>query len=375
MSKKRRVFDIDLPDDLPSDADAKTFPAGKVSAPETKSMDKPRRGPMATAIGESRRSGEERASQEAAIREENDRLAHEHVRLKKLGLITDLIRLDQIDTLKLIRDRAKDRDDQLGELKESIKELGLSNPIRVEPRKDGRFELVQGFRRLSAFRQLLVETGSEEFAKIPATIMAQGETIEDLYRRMVDENLVRRDISFAEMANLAINYSLDVKTSETDPEKAVAQLFKSASYQKRSYIRAFIRLLESIGSHLMFAPEIPRSLGLALAAKMETTPGVAGYLCDALDDLDIATAEAELKVLRTGLDFDGSGGAETFPAGKVLAGKARKAKSVFSLSRPEGAAKCTASSGRLDIKLDKDFSTVDRRKLEAAVVRLLDELS
>jgi len=81
MSKRRRMFDIDVP----------TEP---VEAPvlETKSMPT-RRGPMAAAVRENAEAVRERAETEAAVRDENDRLAHEHVRLKKLGLIVDLIPL------------------------------------------------------------------------------------------------------------------------------------------------------------------------------------------------------------------------------------------------------------------------------------------
>ena len=67
-----------------------------------------------------------------------------------------------------------------------------------------------------------------------------GDDLEALYRKMVDENLVRKDISFAEMAMLALDYAADPGTAVNDPEKAVAVLFKSAGYQKRSYIRTFM---------------------------------------------------------------------------------------------------------------------------------------
>ena len=56
--KKRRVFDLDMPEDdgaaAPAGAaPAETFPAGKVEpAPEVKSAVPPRRGPMATAVQE-----------------------------------------------------------------------------------------------------------------------------------------------------------------------------------------------------------------------------------------------------------------------------------------------------------------------------------
>ena len=136
MSRKRRMFEIDMPEDSPE-----TFPAGKTPAAET------RRGPMATAISETAESSRDRARIEAEIRAENDALAQEHVRLKRAGLVTDMIALDVIDTTKLMRDRAPGPDFELAELVASIRDIGLSNPIRVEPAANGRYELIQGFRR------------------------------------------------------------------------------------------------------------------------------------------------------------------------------------------------------------------------------------
>lgn len=372
MSKKRRMFDVDLPDDL------ETFPAGKVEPPAPATGN--RRGPMATAISETAESLNERQEIEAKIRAENDALAHEHVRLKKLGLIVDLIPLDQIVATKLVRDRAPGADAELSELKASIAEIGLSNPIQIEARPDGKYELIQGMRRLTAYQELLVETGADIYGAIPAGIMRDGETVEALYRRMVDENLVRKDISFAEMAQLALNYAADPYTEETDPDKAVARLFKSASYQKRSYIRTFIRVVQRLGDDLLFAHEIPRALGLALAARMEAVEGIPNAVRAELKDWDNRSVRDELAVLRR---FAGQGdaggsaddGAETFPAGKVpSASKPRSAKTTFQIARPEGAAKCTASAGRLELRLDRDFSAIDRRRLEAAVARFLDNL-
>ncbi len=257
--KKRRTFDIDLPE-----ADE---PTAEAEAPA------PRRSPMATAISENAESLRDRRAVEAQIRAENDALAAEHVRMKKLGLIVDLVDLDAVETWKLVRDRAKGDDMELAELVASIRDLGLSNPIRVEARADGRFELVQGFRRLAAYRQLLEETGdTESWGRIPAGILPRGEDLEALYRRMVDENLVRKDISFAEMAMLALNYARDPQIAENDADRAVAELFKSAGYQKRSYIRQFIRVMDRLGDDLRFAPHIPRALGLRLAAAIDERP-------------------------------------------------------------------------------------------------------
>ena len=92
---KRRVFDIDFPSDDPQPVENIDVPAGTGAQ---------RRGPMASAIVENADALAERSAAEAAIRAENDRLAHEHVRLKKQGLITDLVPIDDIRMDKLTRD-------------------------------------------------------------------------------------------------------------------------------------------------------------------------------------------------------------------------------------------------------------------------------
>ncbi|WP_424973036.1 ParB/RepB/Spo0J family partition protein [Dinoroseobacter sp. S76] len=373
MSKKRRMFDIDMPDDAP--AAGATFPAGKVSEPSVPA----RRGPMASAIAESSDSARDRAALEAQIRAENDTLAHEFVRLKKAGLVVDRIPLDQIETYKLVRDRLPGADEYLPELVASIRDLGLSNPIQVEPREDGRYELIQGFRRIQAYRALLEETGdAERWGAIPAGIVATGDALEALYRRMVDENMVRKDISFAEMAQLALNYAADPETKEQDPNKAVAELFRSASYSKRSYIRSFIRVMRELGEDLQFAAEIPRALGVRLAARFDEMEGVPGAIRAELKTWENRSIVEELNVLRR--FAGGDGGALPEPASKppakaVVSGpQGSKAKTTFQMTRPHGRAKCTAANGRIEIRMERDFSAVDRRKLELAVQRFLDQL-
>lgn len=368
MSKKRRMFDVDLPDDLNA---SEAFDMGETVATKAATS---RRGPMATAISENAESLKEREEIEAQIRSENDALAHEHVRLKKLGLIVDLVPIEDVATDKLVRDRITTKDHELAELKSSIAEIGLSNPIRVEQRTDGKYELVQGMRRLTAFRELLAETkDAKTYGRIPAGIIANGDTIDDLYRKMVDENLVRKDISFAEMALLASSYAADPATKESDPDKAVAILFKAASYQKRSYIRAFIKLMGHLEETLNFPQEIPRALGLSLLSRIEDVSGIPAAIRKELRDSDSRSVGDELDVLRK--FASGGQGAETLHTGKSSKAKLpRSAKTTFQIVRPEGAAKCTASSGRLEIKLARDFSALDRRKLEMAVARLLDEI-
>ncbi len=362
MSKKRRMFEVEMPADLGAEQPPST------AKPSSSSL---RRGPMAAAISETADSRRERAQAEANIRAENDALAAEFVRLKKAGLITDRIPLDQIESKKLVRDRAAGVDEELGELIASIRELGLSNPIRVEQVGQGRYELIQGFRRLAAYQTLLEETGdAETWGTIPAGIVASGEAIEALYRRMVDENLVRKDISFAEMARLALDYARDPSTAQSDPDKAVAELFQSAGYQKRSYIRAFIKLVDAFDGVLEHPQAISRSLGLQLVSCLEADPNLPQKIAQYLPHGEGRDAAAELEALRLlAVKPDKKPG-----AGGSASPTVAKAKTTFQLTRRQGRAKCTAANGRLELRLPVDFSSLDRHRLEAAVARLLDDL-
>lgn len=366
MTKKRRMFDIDVPVDVVTERADNVFSARL-------SVDPPRRGPMAAAISETADATRERQEIETRIRAENDELAHEHMRLKRLGLVVEMIPLGFIAMNKLARDRKAGADEELAELKDSIRELGLSNPIRLEASENG-YELIQGYRRLAAYRELLAETrDSELYGSIPAAVSQPGDSLESLYRRMVDENLVRKDISFGEMAALALDYSYDPETGVDNPDKAVAVLYKSAGYQKRSYIRSFISIVVHLGPDLRFLEAVPRSLGLALAKKFEETPELSADVRDALK-LSDGTAEGELAILRR---FAGGEEGHAEPPVHVAIPappKPSKAKTSFQFDRREGRAKCTAAAGRLEIRLDRDFTTVDRRRLEQAVRQMLDAL-
>jgi ParB family chromosome partitioning protein len=321
---------------------------------------------MATAISENAEALKARAAAEQNIRAENDRLAHEFVRLKKLGLVVDRIPLDQISTSKLVRDRAITRDPELEELKSSIRSIGLSNPIRVEEAADGAYQLVQGFRRLSAYRALFEETGESDFATIPAGLIARGETLQGLYRRMVDENLVRRDISFAEMAQLALSYAQDPGTGCDLVEEAVGHLYASAGRQKRSYIRHFAELLEIIGGELRFAEAIPRALGLDLKKKLAEDDSLAAALVQALQQDAAQTAEGELAILRGFLSGTTGAGASSGAVSESQA-KAGVAKTTLRCAVPSGTVRCQARDGRVELAMDRDFSVIDRYRLETAI--------
>lgn len=78
----------------------------------------------------------------------------------------------------------------------------------------------------------------------------------DLYRKMVDENLVRRDISFGEMA------SWRCLMQGKRISRSVMQLYDSALKQKRRYIRHFATMLEALdGAFITPRRECWRQMG------------------------------------------------------------------------------------------------------------------
>lgn len=371
MVKKRNVFDINFDPEAEGNGD-QGFPAGNQPKLETKSLsvqDHPpqttqpsRRGPMAAAISETSFANAERAQVEADIRAENDALAKEHVRLKKLGLITDLLPTATIKMNKLTRDRFAKVDPELDELKASIVAVGLSNPIRVEQCEDG-YELIQGYRRLNAFRELAMETNDPRYLKIPAALVPRGEPVIDLYRKMVDENLVRKDISFGEMAQLALSYA---RESGIDADDAVGQLYASALKQKRRYIRQFAIMLEATQGAVQHAESIPRALGLDLYKVLGGESVRAGELMNALADEPQRDAVTEMQILRAFVARASK--PATNPAAQPTA------KTSLRIPRPEGEARVLASDGRIELRLRRDFSGLSRSKLQAGIEALLDTL-
>ncbi|GGL79063.1 ParB/RepB/Spo0J family partition protein [Wenxinia marina] len=387
---KRRVFDLELPEDEEGTAGPEAGPGpgpAAASGPRVGLLapDRPRRGPMASAITETGVALSDRAATLAAIRDENDRLAHAHVSARALGLVAERVPLEAIDTVKLVRDRRRKLfdDGTLDELKTSLQDVGLSNPIRLERAAHGRFELIQGWRRLSAFRALLEETGDEEaWGTIPALVTDAGEGLEVLYRRMVDENMVRAGISFAEMAQLAENFaSLDPR-EEMTAEKAVATLFRSAGYQKRSYIRGFLPLVRRLGDVLRFPEEIPRALGLRLSQRIDEDDGITFRIRADLKGWDNRSVEDELAVLRRAAEDgapeappDREDEAPAPPPRPRVTASGPAPQTVVTLRHDRaGTVSCAASKGRLEIRLDRDMTEIDRARLEDALRAFLDRL-
>ncbi|MEM8626126.1 MAG: ParB N-terminal domain-containing protein, partial [Pseudomonadota bacterium] len=312
-------------------------------------------------------------------RAEHHRPAHAHVRLKPHAQLAIASPLDARDPTQLHSDRSGAAPDpDLEEPKGSIRELGHSNPIRVEATEDGRYQLIQGWRRLQAYRALHAEAGDERFGVIPAGVSQPGESLEMNYRRMVDENMVHRDISFAEMAMLAQAYAADPGTGCEALHDAVNTLYASAAHQKRAYIRAFADLLQMLDTALSFPEAIPRNLGLELRRQIGESSLSLAEVQHALRARRAATAEEETAVPR-GLVGEGLGevggriGALSSRSEPVGAG-VRKSWTSFRFATSGGEVRCTAAGGKLKLRGDADFSSIDRRRLEAAVAAFMREI-
>ena len=280
------------------------------------------------------------------------------------------IPLDAITTTKLKRDRACHIDPEIDDLKASILATGLSNPIRIDISRPGQIELVQGWRRLAAFRALYAETGLENFAEIAAIPVADYTPIDQLYRRMVDENLVRKNLSWAEMGRIATIYRYDRATACPTLDDAIDELFASTSRQRRNYIRHFAELMVRLEKVLEFPEAIPRALGVNLNLALKHDPGRSAALHKALRDHPDRDAAAELEILRL---F--AADAETpqitahlSPRGQARSHAAAKPRGeMIRLTLLGGAVTCTIAPGEIALQLDRDFTHTPRNRLETAI--------
>ena len=165
------------------------------------------------------------------------------------------------------------------------------------------------------------------------------------------------------MAQLALSYARD----ESIPAgEAVSTLYASALKQKRTYIRQFARVLEALDGTVRHPEAIPRALGLDVYKLLDAEPERAGAIMNALMDMPDRDAAAEMRVLRDSL----------VPQKKAKAEVVAKSvsKTSLRLGRPEGEARVTASDGKVELRLDRDFSAVPRARLQAGIEAFLATL-
>lgn len=114
------------------------------------------------------------------------------------------IKLGLIDTEgQSVRDFVDD--DHVVELSMSILKNGLLQPIVVRVKEDGRYQLMAGFHRLSAFHRIRAED-------IPCHVMPQTDT--PVRGLALVENICRRDMTLSEEVN-AVTYLTEIEKLST----------------------------------------------------------------------------------------------------------------------------------------------------------------
>lgn len=323
-------------------------------------------GPMGAAVRDAAESLTETTEAKVEQRRRNAEDAKRYRAAQDDGLLLIQLPVGNVATDDLPRDRIELESvavsDEMDELKASIRARGQKEPIEVYMAKDGRYQLKKGWRRLTALSQLLAETGSSEFAHVTARVEA-GQTDRVLrYVDMVEENVVREDLTFAEMAQVAITAASDPSVDESDPSELVLRLYGALHKTKRSYIRSFVFLLNALGDDLRWPKSVSRNVGVDVARALKTE-GQAGELRQQLKQC--ATPEAQSDVLAAFLKKDDGSGVTSDDR------PAPKQKFEFHV----GKTKVTARNGELRILSGHDFTLTPKPALEAAIKAFEDALS
>ena len=141
----------------------------------------------------------------------------------KVGVVS--IPIKQIAT-NPYQPRSNFSDEKIGELAESIKNLGIVQPITVRKVENGEFQLIAGERRLRASKKIGLKT-------IPSFIKNSND--EEMLEIALVENIQRKDLDPIEIA-------LSVKRLIDELSLTQEQLSKKLG-KKRSTISNYVRLL------------------------------------------------------------------------------------------------------------------------------------
>jgi ParB family chromosome partitioning protein len=312
-------------------------------------------GPMGAAIRDTAESLTESTEAKVEQRRQNAEDAKTFRSAQADGLILTRVPLADVHTDDLPRDRLELEAvaDEMEELKSSIRVRGQKEPVELYEGADGRLQIKKGWRRFTALSQLFAETQDDAFASIIARIEQSEERRLSRYIDMVEENVVREDLTFAEMAQVAITAADDLAVDERDPQALVGVLYASLHKVKKSYIRSFVSLLIFLGDDLQWPKSVPRNIGVDVARRLKAEQ-------DAAPDLKLrlraaSTVDAQNEVLRSFV---------AAPSGSpVRPVKAPKQKFEFHV----GDTKITARQGECRIMSGVDYAAVPKAQLEQAI--------
>ena len=314
-------------------------------------------GPMGAAVRDAAESLQETTEAKVEQRRQNATDAKAYRAAQDEGRVLSSVPLAEVLTTDLPRDRldleAVAASIEMQELKASIKERGQKEPVELYRDAAGQLQLKKGWRRFTALSQLYADTGDERFATITARIeVGTGDRLAR-YIDMVEENVVREDLSFAEMAQVAILAAQDDETDERDADAMVPHLYGSLHKMKRSYIRSFVFLLRALEDDLKWPKAVSRNLGVEVSRSLKSL-GQAAELRARLKAT--ADADAQNAVLAA---FLSKGAVSEAPK----PAKERKEKREFHV----GDMKVTAREGECRIVSDDDFASIPKGQLEQAI--------
>lgn len=332
-----------------------------------------RPGPMAVAGRDSAEALTRLAEEQAENRRRNADEAEAFRAARAEGMVLERLPITAVRTDALPRDRmaldAVAQSAEMEELKASIRARGQREAVEVwqdrQALEEAVWQLKSGWRRLEALRQLHAETGDERFATIVARVV-NDEDRAAAYLAMAEENAVREDISFAEMANLAIAMAGDAASGVANADEAVSRLYGALHKVKRSNIRRFVDLLDAVGDVLPAPKDVPKNLGSDVARLLGQQPelleelrlrltstSTAGEQNDALKLFLVKSAAVEK-------GSSGQGGGSAKRSGAV-----RQDRQKFEFHH--SGLKVTARSGEVRIRGENDFVELPRHRLEAAI--------
>ena len=332
-------------------------PIGPGDAPASRRDRRP--GPMGAAVRETAESVAETTEAKIEQRRRNAEDAKAFRAATDAGRVLSDLPVDAIRTDALPRDRleleAVAASDEMEELKASIRMRGQREPIEVWADGD-QYQLVKGWRRLTALTQLHAETGEARFGTVVARVGSAPRDRLGRYTDMVEENVVREDLTFAEMAQVALAAASDPAVDEVDPDALVGRLYGALHKTKRSYIRSFVFLLSALGDDLRFPKAVSRNLGVDVARAMRK-PEAVEALAERLKGA--ADAAGQNQILQ---EFVEAGRRDA--AGPAAPrSDAPRPKLEFHI----GATKVVARAGECRIVSKTDFAEVPRERLEKAI--------
>ena len=127
--------------------------------------------------------------------------------------------------------------DAIKELAETIRAAGLINPLAINP--DG--TIIAGERRWRAFRDVLSRADKTKFGQIPVIVradLARADAVVQLKTAQVAENLLRKDLSAAEIGAALTHLKMDEGKSETE----IAKMLGKTKAWVESYLRFYYLL-------------------------------------------------------------------------------------------------------------------------------------